>query len=338
MAVKHATKLVELGKSGIKINPLGLGCMGMSAFYAPFPPKEESIKVIHRALELGINFFDTALIYGWGANEELLGEAIRTAPHTKRSDVVIATKFGFVKGAEGQYGVSSKPEVVKQTCVNSLASLKLDYIDLFYQHRVDPNTPIEETVKAMAELVKEGKVKALGLSECSAATLRRAHAVHPIAAVQVEYSLWSTDIENNDLLNTCRELGVTVVAYSPLARGFLSGQIKKFEDLEADDWRRHNPRFQPENFAKNIELVHVVESLAKEKKCTPSQLALAWVLNQPGVVAIPGTKKIQYLEDNFGCLNVTITPEDEKKIRDFLKVFVVAGTRYPEAQMKSVNI
>jgi len=313
--------------------------MGMTSFYSPIPPTEESIKVIHRALELGINFFDTALIYGWGANEELLGQGIRSAPNIKRSDVIIATKFGFVKNPESQFAsVSSKPEVVIQTCENSLAKLNLEYIDLFYQHRVDPNTPIEDTVKAMAELVKAGKVKALGLSECSAATLRRAHAVHPIAAVQVEYSLWSTDIETNDLLSTCRELGVTVVAYSPLARGFLSGQIRRFEDLPADDWRRTNPRFQPESFSKNIELVYLVEKLAGEKNCTSSQLALAWVLNQPGVVAIPGTKKVAFLEDNVGSLNVTITPEDEKKIREFLKSFVVAGTRYPEAGVKGVNL
>jgi len=329
---------VELGRTGKFINPLGLGCMGMSAYYAPFPPKEESIKVIHRSLELGCNFFDTAQVYAWGVNEALLGEAIRTAPNTKRSDVIIATKFGFAKKTDGTTVADSTPENVKKTCDESLKFLGMDYIDLFYQHRVDPNTPIEVTVQAMADLVKEGKVKFLGLSECSAATLRRAHAVHPIAAVQVEYSLWSTDVENNDILSTCRELGVTLVAYSPLARGFLSGQIKKFDDLDKDDWRRSNPRFQPENFAKNIELVHLVDALAKEKGCTPSQLALAWVISQKGVVAIPGTKKIQYLEENYGALNVTVTPEDEKKIREFLKSFVVAGTRYAEGEIKQVHL
>jgi len=226
-----------------------------------------------------------------GHNEEVVGAAIRSAP-VKRSDLVVATKFAIQPVPGGTSQVNGTPEYVKESCGKSLKRLGLDYIDLYYQHRVDPKTPIEDTVRAMAELVKEGKVKYLGLSECSAATLRRAHAVHPITAVQVEYSLWSTDIEVNGILDTCRELGITVVAYSPLARGFLTGQIKKFDDLEPDDWRRTNPRFQPENFAKNIDLVKLVENMAKEKNCTSSQLALAWVLIQhPGIVIIPGTKK-----------------------------------------------
>jgi len=311
--------------------------MGMSAFYAPFPPKEESIKVIHKALEIGINFFDTAMSYGWGENERLLGEAIRTSG-VKRSDVVIATKFGLKKNPDGKtLEINSKPEYVKESCDISLKELGLDYIDLYYQHRVDKNTPIEDTVKAMVELVKEGKIKYLGLSECSAATLRRAHAVHPISAVQIEYSLWCLDPETNGVLAACRELGVTFVAYSPLARGFLSGEIKNFEDFDPSDLRRTHPRFQPENFAKNIELVNLVGTIAKEKDCTPSQLALAWVLSQPGVVAIPGTKKEKYLLENNGSLNVTLTEADQKKIRDFLSTFTVSGTRNTEDAMKTLD-
>jgi len=283
--------------------------MGMSAIYGPVPPKEESIKVIHRAMELGVNFYDTSDLYGFGLNEELLGEAIRTGP-MNRSDLVIATKFGIEWKADGSTNIHGNSEHVIQACANSLKRLGIETIDLYYQHRVDPDTPIEVTVRAMAQLVKEGKVKTLGLSECSAATLRRAHAIHPITAVQWEYSLWSTDIETNGVLDTGRELGITLVAYSPLARGFLTGQIKKFEDLDPTDWRRTNPRFQPENFPKNIELVHFVEQIAKEKGCTPSQVALAWVLHQPGVVAIPGTKKIQYMEENLGGLNVRLTEEE----------------------------
>lgn len=327
-------QVVPLGHSSLKINPMGLGCMGMTSFYPPFPSKEESIKVIHRSIELGCNLFDTAMAYGFGANEQLLGEAIRSAP-VKRSDVVICTKFAFEKGT---FKIRGDPAFVRECCEQSLKDLNLEYIDLYYQHRVDPNVEIEVTVAAMAELVKEGKVKYLGLSECSAATLRRAHKIHPISAVQIEYSLWSTDIETNGLLDACRELGVTVVAYSPLARGFLSGQIKKFDDLDKDDWRRTNPRFQPENFDKNLALVPVIEALAKEKGCTPSQLALAWVINQPGVVSIPGTKRISYLEENMGTLKVTWTAEDEKKIRDILKTIEVSGTRYQASGMAYVNI
>jgi len=289
----HHSRLIstsaKLGHSNVKIHPMGLGCMGMSAFYPPFPSREESIKVIHCALALGCNHFDTALVYGWGHNEQLLGEAIRQSK-VKRSDILVATKFAF---EHGTWKVNGKPEFVRKSCETSLTNLGLDYIDLYYQHRVDPNTPIEETVKAMSGLVKEGKVKYLGLSECSAATLRKAHKVHPISAVQVEYSLWTIDIEQNGILDTCRELGVTLVAYSPLARGFLSGKIRSADDLDKDDWRRGTPRFSEENFGKNLELVNLIEAIAKSRKCTPSQVALAWVLEQPGVVAIPGTKKFR---------------------------------------------
>jgi len=310
--------------------------MGMSAFYGAIPSEEESIKLIHKAIELGVNFFDTSDVYGFGHNEELLGKAIKSS-NVKRSDIIVATKFA-IRRVNGKNEICGTPQYVKEACGASLKRLGLDYIDLYYQHRVDPNTPIEDTVGAMAELVKEGKVRALGLSECSAATLRRAHKIHPISAVQVEYSLWTTDPESNGLLDTCRELGVTFVSYSPLGRGFLTGAIKKFDDLEKDDWRRQIPRFQPENFAKNLELLQLVEDIAKTKGCTPSQFALAWVLRQPGVVAIPGTKKIKYLEENWAANKVTVTDEDDKKIRPFLSQFVVAGTRYPEANMKSVHL
>jgi len=276
-------------------------------------------------------------LYGFGVNEELLGEAIKTAKF-KRSDLVIATKFAFVLNPDKSIGINGTPEHVKDACEKSLKRLGLDYIDLYYQHRVDPKTPIEDTVKAMAELVKEGKVKYLGLSECSAETLRKAHKIHPITACQVEYSLFTTDIEDNGILNACRELGVTLVAYSPLSRGFLTGQIKSIDDLEPNDWRRSNPRFSPENFSKNLDLVKLLEAIAKEKNCTPGQLALAWVIAQQGVVAIPGTKKIQYLEENIAAEKVRLSEDDLKKIREILKSFNVAGTRYSEAGMKGVNL
>jgi len=311
--------------------------MGLSAFYPPHPTKEEGIKVIHRALELGCNFFDTADLYGFGVNEELLGEAIRTA-NVKRSEVVIATKFAFILNPDKSIGVCGKPEHVKESCAKSLKRLGLDYIDLYYQHRVDPKTPIEETVHAMAELVKEGKVKYLGLSECSAETLRKAHKIHPITACQVEYSLFTTDIEENGILSTCKELGITLVAYSPLSRGFLTGQIKSYDDLEPNDWRRDAPRFKPENFSKNLDLVKLLEAIAKEKNCTTGQLALAWVIAQQNVVAIPGTKKIQYLEENMAAEKVHLSEDDMKKIREILKSFNVAGMRYPEGSMKAVNL
>jgi len=336
---ENARILVPLGNSGLKINPIGLGCMGMSAFYGKRPNDEDAIKVIHRALDLGVNFFDTAYVYAWGINEELLGKAIKSAiaaGKIKREDVVIATKFGFVKKGDNTT-ISSSPEDIRTVTDGSLQRLDLGYIDLMYQHRVDPNTPIEDVIHVMAEYVKQGKVKTLGLSEASVETLRKAHAVHPIAALQTEYSLWSTEPESGHL-QACRELGVTFVAYSPLGRGFLTGAITKPEDLEANDWRCSNPRFQGEAFAKNLELVKAIQDMAKQKGCTPGQLALAWVLRKPDVVVIPGTTKIENLEENMGALKVKLTDEDNAVIKKILDQLPVEGTRYTPAGMKGVNL
>src|SRR6266481_5605873 len=293
----------ELGRSGLKVSTLGLGCMGMSEFYGP-GDDGESIATIHRALEVGVNFLDTADVYGPYKNEELVGRAIKG----KRDKVVIATKFGIVRNAGDPTvsGVKGKPEYVQQACEGSLRRLGIETIDLYYQHRVDPETPIEETVGAMAKLVQQGKVRHLGLSEASAKTLRRANAVHPITALQSEYSLWTRDPED-EVLGTCRELGVGFVAYSPLGRGFLTGQIKRFEDLAQDDYRRNSPRFQGENFQKNMELVRRIEEIAKEKGAKPSQLALAWVLAQgEDIVPIPGTKRREYLEENVAAVDIQL--------------------------------
>jgi len=324
----------ELGRSGLKVSAQGLGCMGMSEFYGA-TDEAESIASIHRALELGINFLDTADVYGPHKNEELVGRAIKG----KRDQIVLATKFGIVRDPAnpGARGVNGKPEYVGRSCEASLRRLGVSTIDLYYQHRVDPSTPIEETVAAMAALVKEGKVRYLGLSEASPATLRRAAKVHPIAALQTEYSLWSRDPEG-EILSTCRELGIGFVAYSPLGRGFLTGQITRFEDLSADDFRRYSPRFQGENFQKNLDLVRRVQEIANEKGCKPSQLALAWVLAQGNdIVPIPGTKRRKYLEENAAANDLRLTPEDLRRINKVFPPDSAAGTRYPEQMMALLN-
>jgi aryl-alcohol dehydrogenase-like predicted oxidoreductase len=323
-----------LGRSGLTVSALGLGCMGMSEFYGQ-PDDAESIRTLHRATELGVTFFDTADMYGPYKNEELVGRALKD----RRHNVIIATKFGILRDPANpsQRGISGRPEYVRQACEGSLKRLGTDYIDLYYQHRVDPETPIEETIGAMAELVQEGKVRHLGMSEAAAATLRRASAVHPIAALQTEYSLWSRDPEDG-VLQTCRELGIGFVPYSPLGRGFLAGQIQQFEDLAPDDYRRNNPRFQGENFQKNLDLVTRINELAVRKSCTPSQLALAWVLAQgEDIVPIPGTKRVQYLEENLGALDVQLSAEELRQLDEIAPKGAAAGPRYPEQMMKSVN-
>jgi aryl-alcohol dehydrogenase-like predicted oxidoreductase len=323
----------ELGRSGLKVSAMGLGCMGMSAFYG-IRDDAESLATLDRALELGKTFLDTSDTYGPHTNELLVGKAIAG----RREKFVIATKFGIVRGpGPNDRSINGRPEYVHQACDASLKRLGIDTIDLYYQHRVDPKTPIEDTVGAMAELVKQGKVRHLGLSEAGPETIRRASKVHPIAALQTEYSLWSREPEDG-LLALCRELGIGFVAYSPLGRGFLTGQIKKPEDFEPDDTRRMWPRFQGENFQKNLDLVKRIESLAAEKGCTPSQLALAWVLAQgDDIVAIPGTKRRKYLEENFAAMEVRLTAEDLRRIDEVAPKGAAVGSRYPEALMGSIN-
>lgn len=326
-------KIKNLGSQGLKASALGLGCMGMSEFYGE-TDESESIRTIHRALELGITFLDTADMYGPYTNEELLGKALAG----KRDQVTLATKFGVVRTPNSATrGFNGKPEYVQQACEASLKRLKTDVIDLYYLHRIDPETPPEITVEAMGKLVQSGKVKGIGLSEVSPSTLRKMHAIFPITAVQTEYSLWSRDPED-EILDTCKELGIAFVAYSPLGRGFLTGQIKKYEDLAMDDYRRNSPRFQGDNFTKNLELVAKLEQLATKKSCTASQLALAWVMAQGDFIfPIPGTKRVKYLEENAGALTVSFTDDELQEINAIVPKGSTAGLRYPENMMKVIN-
>jgi len=317
-------KYHKLRKSKSEISVIGLGCMGMSEFYGS-AQEVESIATLHRAIELGVNFLDTADMYGPWTNEMLVGKAISD----RRDKVVLATKFGIMRNEKREFlGINGQPDYVRSACDASLKRLGVDYIDLYYQHRVDPNVPIEETVLAMADLVLAGKIRYLGLSEAEPDIIRRAHSIYPISALQTEYSLWSREPEK-EILATTRELGISFVSYSPLGRGFLTGQIKRFEDLAEDDWRRNNPRFQGENFAKNLVLVERISEIAQDKNVTPAQLALAWVLAQgEDIVTIPGTKRRTYLEQNLGALDVTLTEEDLARINDAFPMDAAVGTRY----------
>lgn len=323
----------KLGKSGLVVSEQGLGCMGMSEFYGA-RDDEESIRVIHRALELGMDFFDTSDMYGVGHNEELLGRALRG----KRQGVIVATKFGVVRNDKGEWlGINGRPEYVQQCCDASLRRLGMDVIDLYYLHRVDPEVPIEETVGAMVRLREQGKVRFLGLSEAGPQTIRRGHAVHPITALQTEYSLWERGVEK-EILPVCRELGIGFVSYSPLGRGFLTGRFKNAADFGVGDYRPGFPRFQGENFDQNLKWLHEIESVAIEKKCTSGQVALAWVLAQgEDVVTIPGTKRIKYLEENVAASEVKLSADDIARLNRIAPEGIAAGTRYPEARMSQLN-
>jgi aryl-alcohol dehydrogenase-like predicted oxidoreductase len=324
----------KLGNDGLEVSAIGLGCMGMSFAYGDADEKE-SLATIDRALELGVNFLDTADVYGPHTNEELVGKALKG----RRNKFVLATKFGIVRDTKfGISGVNGKPEYVRQSVDASLGRLGIDTIDLYYLHRVDADTPIEDTVGAMSRLIEDGKIRYIGLSEASADTLRKASAVHAITALQSEYSLWTRDVEDNDVLATSRELGIGFVSYSPLGRGFLSGKIKSFDDLEDDDWRRTNPRFQGENFEKNLKLVERVKEIADEKGITASQLALAWVLAQGNdVVPIPGTKRVKYLEENAKAVDIVLSEQELARIDEAFPKDAASGLRYPEPMMKTVN-
>jgi aryl-alcohol dehydrogenase-like predicted oxidoreductase len=325
-------KTRKLGAAGPEVPVVGLGCMGMSEFYGP-AEDEKSIEVIHRALDLGVTFLDTADLYGSGSNEALVGRALRG----RRERAVLATKFAIVRGPGGARTISGKPEYVKQACDASLQRLGVDVIDLYYQHRVDPTVPIEDTVGAMADLVRAGKVRMLGLSEAAPATLRRAHAVHPIAALQTEYSLWSRDPEQ-EILATCAELGVTFVAYSPLGRGFLTGAIKTLDDLTPDDFRRSLPRFQGDNFARNLEIIRRLEQMARRRGVTPAQLALAWVLARgEHIVAIPGTRSLERLEENAAAADIVLSAQEIRELDDAFPLDLAAGSRNTESALRTVN-
>jgi aryl-alcohol dehydrogenase-like predicted oxidoreductase len=322
-----------LGQQGLTVSAIGLGCMGMSDFYGPADQKT-NLAVLNHALDIGVNFLDTADMYGVGRNEELIAEVLQS----RRHEVVLATKFGNVRGSGGEFlGIDGRPEYVTAACDASLKRLRIDHIDLYYQHRVDPKVPIEETVGAMTRLVEAGKVRHLGLSEASAATIRRAVAVHPIAALQTEYSLWTRDVEA-EVLPAARECGIGFVPYSPLGRGFLTGAIRNIDQLAKDDWRRMNPRFQEANFDTNQRLVEAVTQIAAEKRCTPAQLALAWLLHQgPDIVPIPGTRRTERLDENAGATHIELSDDDLDRIDQVLSTNVVAGTRYPKEGMTSVN-